>query len=115
MSDEITLFRGDSATLQCAVKDNAGAAFDISPYFTTFTVREYEDDTAIMLQKDLLSGIVYTNPTGGIMEITIDPGDTDLMAGEYLYDIELDDSSGSPPSLYTVVKSTFTINKDVTH
>lgn len=112
---EIILYRGDTATLSVAITDATGAAYDLTNHTATFTVREYEDASTILLQKVTPTEItILAPPEGGEMEINIDAGDTSDFWGKKMYDLEI--QAPAPGSeVYTVSKGYFTILKDVTH
>ena len=45
MSNELTIFRGDNADIECAVTDKDGAVVNITGASISFTVRDMQDDT----------------------------------------------------------------------
>ena len=110
MGNKIELFRGDSAVLRCSITDNVGSVFSLSGATAKFTIRATIDG-AELLTKSTGDGITNYDEPGGILDVTIDAGDTAGMSGNYVYDIEVTQTS----NVYTVVKGTLTIKKDVTH
>jgi hypothetical protein len=111
MANEITAYRGDTINIECSVVDATGAAFDLTGYNDNyFTVKTHPDDTSYLLQKSMGSGITVPAPLTGVIEITVDAGDTAALYGSYYYDIEI----GNGTNVYTVARSTFDIVKEVT-
>ena len=109
MSNEITFYRGDSASIQCTVTNGTGGAYDVTGNTATFSVKKEEDDTAALITKTVGSGITLSG-TDGILTVDIGSGETSELSGKYYYDIECAKSG----NVYTVVKDRFKITKDVT-
>lgn len=109
--NDVEVFRGDSSVLNVTVTNSVGAAFDLTGTTEiTFTMRQLETG-AILLQKTLGTGVTITPPvTAGIFTVVIAAGDTDLIEGTQIYDMEIEISG----EVYTVVKATVTITEDVT-
>jgi hypothetical protein len=112
MANNIEVFKGDSAILTVHVTDSVGADFNVTTATEiTFTIKTAEDDTTVLLTKTLtLGGIILTDPTHGEFTVKIDDGDTTLIPGVKLYDIEVEIGG----DVYTVVKNTITITKELT-
>lgn len=110
MSKPLGVIRGDTKIYTLTYTDSDGEPLDLTGYTVWFTVKENVDDTdaSAKIQKEITS---HTDPTNGITTVTLDPADTDDLAGSYHYDIQLVDSDGNPMSTR---KSTFTVWKDVT-
>ena len=115
MANEITMYRGDNRTLQVTVKDADGVAVGLTNYTAKFTVRTKPDTDTVTIAKTttLAAEIDITDPTNGILEIYIVPADTkDLTPRSYDYDVEI---TSATSIVSTVVKSTFTIQADISH
>jgi len=111
---QISIYKGDSRTLEVTVTDTSGAAVDITGYTMKFTVKKSEADTTNTIQKTttLATEIDLTDPANGIAEVYLLPADTlNLKAGTYVYDVEVTTDTSK---VYTVIKSTFVIVEDVT-
>jgi hypothetical protein len=81
-----------------------------------FTVRR-QNSTAILIQKttDVDDGIVLTDPTNGVAEITVDAADTETLSNlnyDYIYDIQITKPTGK---IETLVKGSFKVISEVTH
>lgn len=103
-SGEIELTRGDSATLNVNITDDAGQPYTIRESDTlTFSMKKTVKDPKPCVQK------IVT----GYNKIHIEPKDTaSLEFGGYFYDIELLTAEGD---VYTVVEKTaFKIREEVT-
>jgi len=81
-----------------------------------FTVRR-QNSSAILIQKttDASDGIVFTDPSNGIAEITVDAEDTETLRNldyDYIYDIQITKPTGK---VETLVKGAFKLISEVTH
>jgi hypothetical protein len=87
-----------------------GVAENITGWTVFFTVKKNtsQTDALALISKTITS---HTNPTLGITTITLSPTDTDITAGNYLYDIVYVDDVGNR---YSTVPDTFTILDYVT-
>jgi hypothetical protein len=113
MGNGISIFRGDSTSIQCTVCDSAGDIFNLTGTSEiTFTVKEREDDTVALFTKTLGAGeISISSPeTLGFFIVTIASADTKLLSGIKIYDCQVEIAGKK----YTVVKDNINIKKDVT-
>ncbi len=109
---EIEVYRGDSATLSLHIVDNDGDDYDLTNVDEiVFTIREHEDDDLILEKKMSEGQIVITDATSGECDIIIESGDTQDLAGCYVYDVEIRESG----NIITVAKDKINIIKEVTH
>lgn len=98
--DSIEVPRGSSRTLEISITDLDGNIVDITGARVVMTLKEDVRDSALdcIFVKDTNDPLeaVITNPTGGIVEISIIPSDTqNLDPGfEYVYDVWLVQATG---------------------
>jgi len=110
MTNEISVYRGDTKTFTCVVTDSLGDAFDLTGYTAKFTVKTDSSlpDTSSTIGP--ITGTIST-PATGIIEFSLSVTDTNKPAGVYYYDVQVNQST---TNVYTVVSSTFTIVQDTT-
>lgn len=75
---------------QFTIKNN-GVAVDITGWTIYFSVKRNRADTTKLIAKTITS---FTDPTNGIMLVTIDKADTTTMSGDYFYDFKVDNTAG---------------------
>lgn len=110
VSTSITMFRGDSYPIIINVRQN-GVAMDLTDCTFKMTVDSLQnppDDTTLLFE---LIGALSATPTDGTVEFTPTTTNTDLDVGKYYYDVEMTDSEGN---IRTILKSTFSIQMDIT-
>lgn len=85
---DFSMFTGDSKTLVIEVLDEDDAVVDITGW--TFKWRLSRSvRSAALVSKTSASGITITNSPAGLLEVEIDPADTDaLRAGLYYHEVE---------------------------
>ena len=101
---------GDDFTYTVSLTSN-GSPVDLTGYTFYFTVKKNLDDTDLeaVFKKTITS---ISNPTTGVVTITIDRADTlNQTPGEYFYDIKYKDASNN---VRTVLEGKFTLTKSVT-
>lgn len=105
----LSFYQGESLTLELLVRDETGAAFDLTGAAIYFTVKSSVKDETPLIQKttaDILE-IEITNALAGTAEIFLQPVDTaSLGCRGYFYDVWVV-SAGKryvviPPSQLTV-------------
>jgi hypothetical protein len=89
---------------------------DITDCTLILTVRR-QNSTVILIQKttDVDDGIVLTDPTNGVAEITVDSADTETLRNldyNYIYDVQITKPTGK---IETLVKGAFKLISEVTH
>lgn len=107
-----SMTRGDARSFRVTVKDEAGAAVDLTGATIKFQARKHPHSSTAVLSKTLGSGIAVENAAGGVFRIDIAPADTAALGNwrqEYLYDVEVT-KAGSP---VTVARGTLTIEPDI--
>jgi len=113
-TDEIIFTRGDDQTITFTVTQSTGAVQDITGWTFAFTVKASIDDNIVDAEFQKTTGgggIALTTPASGILDVTIDAGDTQALAGSYVYDLQGTDGSGN---IRTVAQSRFIVRKNVT-
>lgn len=113
MSNAISVYRGDSKSLDLTFTDSDGAAIDITGWIIFFTVKpssagSTDDDSTAVIQKDVT---VHTTPVDGETTISLTPTDTDIALATYKYDIQTKNTDGD---IYTVVVGNFQVHRDIT-
>lgn len=112
MANEISVYRGDTKTINLTFTNSSGSAIDISGWIVFFTVKlrsdNSNDDTNAVIQKDISA---HDNAANGETSFTLTTTDTDLQIGSYIYDIQIKDTDDD---IYTITVGTFTVNQDIT-
>lgn len=105
--------RGDDRTYVCSVKDKEGVVINITGSSISFSVRRDYDDLLVLISKSStqIDEIELTNPTGGAFKIYLVPVDTQGMAGNYKFDIEIILSTGK---VYTPIIGDFIVQRTIT-
>jgi hypothetical protein len=111
MINDIEIFRGDTALITCAIKEN-GLAFDLTDYMIELNVKE----SYSKLDSEILFTVIGTieNPTTGIGIINLTSVQTNIECKKYVYDIKIykNDVYEEPIDIKTL-KTAFLIIKDV--
>jgi len=95
---EIVLPRKTTNLFTVTITNN-GSVQNITGWTVFFTVKKStnQTDAEALISKTITT---HTNPTLGITTITLSPSDTDVLAGNYLYDITLLDTTGNRYAAY---------------
>ncbi len=107
-TDTITIYRGDTPTIQDTVYDYTGTvAFNLSGYTVQLLVKKDKDtkDADAQLTKD---GSV-TDAANGVVQFSLTESDTALSEGNYMYDIQIKDGT----NLFTTNKGVFVVTRDI--
>ena len=107
----LSVVRGDTKLYKVTVKDAAGVVLNILGYGASFTLRDNPFDTTAIISKTFGSGITFTDPINGIMQIELLNTDTEIDVGKYIYDIEVVDLLSRH---ITVLQGNFSITWDCT-
>ncbi len=94
----IELIRGDSRDIIVHFKDSNGDDLPLSDGTVFFTVNAAEnpsDDTDAVISKNVTD---HTDAAGGVSTISLSASDTNITPGDYYYDVQFKDSSGSVTS-----------------
>lgn len=113
MSDEITIYRGDTQTLTFQITDKNGNAVDLTDWSITITVKEKETDPDVdaLLQLSTPYDIAKTESQGEIV-VYLQPSHTiDGTPMKHVYDIELTDPDGN---VFTAIKDVLVLSGDIT-
>ena len=94
------------------MNDDAGAALDLTDATFIWALSKKASDSVApkgtsILSKSIGSGIAVTDVPNGILEITIDPADTDALAGDYYHELQMTQGGNISTVLYgqaTIVK-----------
>jgi hypothetical protein len=109
-TDTLEIIKGDTKPYTITVKNSTGTAFNLTGYTIKFSVKNHVDDTdaAAIISA---SGVITLPATGGIFTINLTATQTNVAAGDYIYDIQIDNGS---TVVKTIAKGTFRVLPDVT-
>lgn len=111
---QIIISRGDDGIIRYTVRNSSGAVYDVSANSFAFTVKQSIDDNIsdAKFQKTnpAASGIDLTLAATGIVDVNIADTDTQALAGNYVYDLQMIESG----KYYTLAQGAFLVKKDVT-
>lgn len=106
----ITCYQGATYSETFTIKIN-DVAVNLTGYTAAMQVRRSHEDTTAILTLTSGSGITLGGAAGTIT-LTIAYADTeDLIAGQYLYDLEITSSGGTKDRL---LQGTFTVSSEIT-
>ena len=91
---KIILKQGEAKTLTITVKDDDGAAVDLSAATLTLGVKEAKTDTAYTIEKDD-DDFIKTLAASGIISVDFTEEDTDLAEGTYIGELKCAWSAGA--------------------
>lgn len=112
--------QGSTFTFIFNLKNDVGAAFNLTGYDARLQVRRTYGDTSTLINATLAnSKLVLTNAVGGILTLTLAPSDTSSIRFngvgdetlECVYDLEIQSSLGQ---VAKPARGTFTLNREVT-
>lgn len=107
---EIEVVRQNTRSLTINVLDSDGTIVDLSGFAMLMTVKKQAEDTDANAIIGPITATI-TSPTTGIGIIDLTSVHTDVVAREYIYDIQIDDGTNR----FTIVgPSKFTIIENVT-
>jgi len=108
-------YRGDTKVYNLTFTKSAGSPKDITNMTIWMTLKSAHTDAdgAAALQ------VQHTFPVGspstlGIGTLTLTPAVTSINIGQYLYDLQLVDATGSPVVVTTLVSGTLDVLPDIT-
>ena len=109
MANEIEIYKGDTKTIQVTVKDADGVVLDLTSYTMLMTVKKTASlsDSAAAFQ----ATAVIASPATGVGVFTLTHAQTNITAGTYYYDVQINDGT---TSVYTVMSSLFNVLQDIT-
>lgn len=107
---QFTLTRGDAKSYRVTVKDDAGAAVDLTGATVQFAARKHPHSAAVITKSDG-AGIVIENAAQGVFRIDLDPEDTSSLGNwrqTYGFDVQVT-KAGEP---ITVARGKLTIEPE---
>lgn len=105
VASNFDMFSGNTKVIKVVVRDQDDAIVDLSGATATFVLMRAPGQSAI-ISKTVGSGIVITDAVNGLLEITIDPADTEPLRGAHSHELEITDAGGRKS---TVLFGTITI------
>ena len=115
---DISLFQGDSLTLNLELQDADGNPFDLTSYTgARGQIRKSYEATAVSASFTIVLNVSDTAGLVGTIDVSLTPTITATLAkGRYVYDIELyiQDTAGTDTSVYKILHGTTTVKPEVT-
>ena len=101
-------YRGDTAEFVIQPKTSNGEAFDLTGYTAIFTIA-----TARGVAGTAATAVV--NDVTNIITCTIVPSvGRALVAGTYVYDVQITNETPNPDVIFTLLTGTITVTNDIT-
>lgn len=88
------MFSGNTRVLKVSVLDQDEAVVDITGASAEYIFAKRAGHSPAIFSKTVGSGIVITDATAGLLEVTIVPADTESLVGAYHHELEIQDASG---------------------
>lgn len=98
---DITMFAGDTKTLQVTVKDENGDAVDLTGASIRWQASRSVNKRPADLEKSVGDGITITDATAGRFDVTLDSADTEDLRGDFYHEAEVIDASGNVSTVFT--------------
>lgn len=109
----IVVDQGASLLRAISLKSSARAVVTITGYTARMKVREKVTDTAVILSATTSNGMLEINGTTGTVNIIIPPATTAaILAGNYVYDLEVEETSTGITT--RIIQGKFTVRAEVT-
>jgi hypothetical protein len=91
---------GDTQAYNFSFETQLGVAKDITDWTIYFTVKESstDPDGEAIISKDVTS---HDKPTDGETSVTLEPSDTKVEPGAYVYDVQIKRDTGTVTTLMT--------------
>jgi hypothetical protein len=107
----INYYKGDTYEFNITPKKNDGTSFDLSGYNVKFNIAEQRDPVS-----NSIEGRAIIDTATNSIQCAILPGNGDAMTSgvSYVYDVEIKNSSGSYPKVYTILTGTISVTGQVT-
>lgn len=109
-NQNFTMWSGDDKTLEVTVVDENGSVQDITGMTIDWHLARKVTTSALVQKATGGSGIVISDGSAGVFQITLSAADTDDLSGKYYHEAQVTDSSGN---ISTVTVGTITINRDL--
>ena len=103
----LTIYRGDTHSIEITVTDADGDAYNLTGYTATFTAKAGTTEL-ISVEK-----VCTTAPSTGVETIVLSSEDTEITPRTCEYDIQIANTD-SPPIVYTIARGRLKILKDIT-
>ena len=103
------MFSGNTRVLRVTVLDQDEVVVDITGATAEFIMAKRPGKSAVVT-KTVGSGIVITDATNGLLEITLEPADTETLSGTFHHELEVTDLGGRKT---TVLFGTVTVRLNV--
>lgn len=110
LSQNVTMWSGDSKKLRFTVIDDAGAAKNLTGAAIVWKAAKTAGSSTALITKSVGSGITITDPTGGLFEVRLDPADTASLSGDFYHEAQVTDALGD---VATVAIGRIRINADL--
>jgi len=111
MTNNLKIYRGDTATIVCTVYDENEKVVDITGYSVKFTAKKHDTDSDSDAIIGPISGSLVV-AANGTCKADLSSENTDVIEGTLIYDFQL--YNDSTDKVYTVVKDYLEIVNDVT-
>lgn len=104
------LFQGDSFALACTITtDDEGTPQDLTGATVTYAVFDLDPETGAPIvteqfQKTVGSGIALTNPTAGLMTITVLGSNTQALTRDFYHECEITIGSATHTSFFGTIR-----------
>lgn len=94
MATDLSIYEGEDQVNTVTILNSDGSAKDITGFTFIFVVKNKlnDSDDNALIYKEITS---HSDPTNGVTEITLVPGDTNNKAGNYFYDYQWLDTSNN--------------------
>lgn len=99
MSNDFTMFAGDSRTIKVTVRNEQGDVVNITGATLKWQAARTLADAAV-ISKASDAGIVLTEPAAGVFTVTLNAADTDALEGLYYHEAEMV-LAGNPSTVLT--------------
>ncbi len=103
------MFSGNTKVLKVAVLDQDDVVVDLTGASADYAFSE-RPGTPALFTKSVGSGIVITDDVNGLLEVTINPADTESLSGTFHHELEVTDAAGRKT---TVLFGTATVRLNV--
>jgi len=110
-ANKIEIYRGDTHTITVTVTNADGTAFNLTGYTMKLTVKtnKSDPDSSALLTKD---ATINSPATLGKGTIALSATDTNKVAGDYWYDVQIKNANSS--DVKTILLDQFNILQDIT-
>ena len=96
----LTMYAGDDKILIVTTTDPNDVPIDVSGCTIRWIVYKRSPQNIVIDKTTPSTGIALTDPTNGIFEITLVPGDTENLLGEYNHECELTDMDSKISTIF---------------